>query len=230
MAPVVQLVGIRKGFPGVLALEGVDLELHAGRIHALVGENGAGKSTLLNVLAGLLQPDAGAILVDGRAIRLSNARAAWAAGVVTVHQEVDLFADLTVTENVAWQHGLSASRFVNWNQERQRTAHASWTVGSSVSPDEVAGRLTPAQRQLVEIAGAVSRAARVLVLDEPTSSLSAAEAERLFDLLRQFRERGTAIVYVSHRLEEIFALADDVTVLRDGRRVWTGAVAETSSV
>ncbi len=230
MAPVVQLHGIAKSFPGVVALAGVDLELHAGRIHALVGENGAGKSTLLNVLAGLLQPDAGTILVGGEARRFADARAAWAAGVVTVHQEVDLFADLSVAENVAWQHGLSANRLglIHWRRERRHTAAALKTVGAPISPDESAGRLTPAQRQLVEIAGAVSRAARVLVLDEPTSSLSAAEATRLFELLRRFRAEGTAVVYVSHRLEEVFALADDVTVLRDGRRVWTGPVAATT--
>jgi ABC-type sugar transport system ATPase subunit/ribose/xylose/arabinose/galactoside ABC-type transport system permease subunit len=231
MTPLVQIQGITKSFPGILALRGVDLELRPGRIHALVGENGAGKSTLLNVLAGLLQPDGGTILLTGRPATLPDARAAWAAGIVTVHQEVDLFGDLSVMENVAWQHGLAGTvmGLINWRAERRCTREALATVGSPVSPDEPAGRLTPAQRQLVEIAGAVSRSARVLVLDEPTSSLSAAEAERLFDLLRRFRDRGTAVVYVSHRLEEIFALADDVTVLRDGRRVWTGPVADTDA-
>src|SRR5262245_22971166 len=192
MTPVIQLAGIRKTFPGVVALAGVDLDLHPGRIHALVGENGAGKSTLLNVLAGLLQPDAGTILLDGRPVRLADARAAWAAGVVTVHQEVDLFADLSVLENIGWGHGLAAGPlgWIDWRRERERTRGALATVGSPVAPDEPAGRLTPAQRQLVEIAGAVTRSARVLVLDEPTSSLSAAEARRLFEHLRRFRDQG----------------------------------------
>src|SRR5262245_31654240 len=116
MTPVIQLAGIRKTFPGVVALAGVDLDLHPGRIHALVGENGAGKSTLLNVLAGLLQPDAGSILLDGRPVRLADARAAWAAGIVTVHQEVDLFADLSVLENIGWGHGLAEIGRASWRE------------------------------------------------------------------------------------------------------------------
>jgi ABC-type sugar transport system ATPase subunit/ribose/xylose/arabinose/galactoside ABC-type transport system permease subunit len=230
MNPLVELAGISKSFPGVLALRGVDLALFPGRIHALVGENGAGKSTLLNILAGLLQPDAGEIRIAGQYVHLRDARAAWAAGIVTVHQEVDLFADLSVLENIGLQQGLPANAlgWIDWRKQRQRTADALAAVGDPVSPDALAADLTPAQRQLVEIAGAVSRAARVLVLDEPTSSLSAAEAGRLFAHLRRFRVQGAAIVYVSHRFEEIFALADEVTVLRDGQRVWSGPVADTS--
>ncbi len=223
--PVVHLIGITKRFSGVAALTKVEFTLRQGSIHALVGENGAGKSTLLNILSGLAQPDEGEILLEGQSIRLTSPRAAWAVGIVTVHQEVDLLNDLTVTENLAWQHGLETSRvgWINWNQERLRTQAALATVGSTISPKSLADELTAAQRQLVEIAGAVSRSAKVLILDEPTSSLSASESERLFTHLRHFREQGTAIIYVSHRLEEVFALADEITVLRDGRRVWNGA-------
>jgi ribose transport system ATP-binding protein/rhamnose transport system ATP-binding protein len=230
MNPLVELVGISKSFPGVVALRGVDLVLQPGRIHALVGENGAGKSTLLNVLAGLLQPDAGEIRIAGRAVHLRDARAAWAAGVVTVHQEVDLFADLSVLENIGLEQGLPAGPlgWIDWPEQRRRTASALAAVGDPVRSDALAEELSPAQRQLVEIAGAVSRSARVLVLDEPTSSLSAGEADRLFEHLRRLGEQGTAVVYVSHRFEEVFALADEITVLRDGRRVWTGPAAETS--
>src|SRR4051794_12907574 len=185
MTPVVQLVRIDKSFPGVVALRGVDLELYPGRIHALVGENGAGKSTLLNILAGLLPPDAGEVRLGGRAVHLADARSAWAAGIVTVHQEVDLFPDLSVLENISWQQGLPTlpGGWINWREQRRRTTAALATVDSPVADDEPASRLTPAQRQLVEIAGAVSRSAQVLVLDEPTSSLSAAEAARLFEHL-----------------------------------------------
>jgi ABC-type sugar transport system ATPase subunit/ribose/xylose/arabinose/galactoside ABC-type transport system permease subunit len=230
MSTLVELAGLSKSFPGVLALRGVDVALYPGRIHALVGENGAGKSTLLNILAGLLQPDAGEVRIAGQHVHLRDARDAWAAGIVTVHQEVDLFADLSVLENIGLQQGLPANAvgWIDWRCQRRRTAEALGAVGDPVSPDALAADLTPAQRQLVEIAGAVSRQARVLVLDEPTSSLSAAEAQRLFAHLRRFREQGTAIVYVSHRLEEVFALADEVTVLRDGQRVWTGPVPSTS--
>src|SRR5436190_4278088 len=222
MQPVVELVGIGKAFSG-FALDGVDLALHPGRIHALVGENGAGKSTLLNILAGVLHPDRGAIRVGGEVVRLRDPRQARAAGIVIVHQEVDLFADLTVMENIGLARGLPArGGVVDWREMRRQTEAALATVGRPVAPDDLAGRLTPAQRQLVEIADAVSSSARVLILDEPTSSLSAAEVEGLFAHLRRFRAAGTAIVYVSHRFEEVFALADEITVLRDGRRVWTG--------
>jgi ABC-type sugar transport system ATPase subunit/ribose/xylose/arabinose/galactoside ABC-type transport system permease subunit len=230
MTPIVQLVGISKLFPGVIALEGVDLDLHPGRIHALVGENGAGKSTLLNILAGLLQPDAGLIRLDGQPRHLPDARAAWQAGIVTVHQEADLFPDLSVTENIGWQHGFETGTlgWIDWRQEHGKDAVLLAESGAKIRPEVRAGTLSPAQRQLVEIAAAMSRSARVLVLDEPTSSLSAAEADRLFARLRQLREQGTVIVYVSHRFEEIFALADDITVLRDGRRVWTGPVTSVT--
>ncbi|MFO0879203.1 MAG: sugar ABC transporter ATP-binding protein, partial [Gemmataceae bacterium] len=227
MAALVELVGVGKTFPGVVALRGVDLTIQAGRVHALLGENGAGKSTLLNLLAGLLQPDEGQIRIDGQPVVLRDARAAWAAGIVTVHQEVDLFPDLTVTENIAWQHGRAAGWLgIDSAAEHRQAAEALSSVGASVTPDDQGQSLTPAQRQMVEIAGAVSRAARVLILDEPTSSLSAAESERLFAQVRRFRAEGVAIVYVSHRFEEVFALADEITVLRDGRKVWTGNTDE----
>jgi ABC-type sugar transport system ATPase subunit/ribose/xylose/arabinose/galactoside ABC-type transport system permease subunit len=227
---LVELRGIGKSFPGVVALAGVDLTLHAGRVHALVGENGAGKSTLLNVLAGLQRPDEGEILIEGKPVHLGDARAAWDHGIVTVHQEVDLFADLSVLENLGWQQGLPAGPlgWINWAELRRRARSALADVDSPMPPDELAARLTPAQRQLVEIAGAISRSARVLVLDEPTSSLSGAEAERLFTHVRGLAARGAAVVYVSHRLEEVFALADEITVLRDGQRVWTGLARQTT--
>jgi ABC-type sugar transport system ATPase subunit/ribose/xylose/arabinose/galactoside ABC-type transport system permease subunit len=241
MQPFVELTGIGKSFPGVVALRDVSLMLYPGRVHALVGENGAGKSTLLNILAGLLQPDRGEVRIAGRVAHLRDARDAWAAGIVTVHQEVDLFADLSVLENIALQQGLPTGRLglIDWPRQRRRTADALAAVGEAVRADALAATLTPAERQLTEIAGALSRlasispvqgtgSARVLVLDEPTSSLSAAEAETLFGHLRRFREQGTAVVYVSHRLEEVFRLADEITVLRDGARVWTGPAAETS--
>ncbi len=227
---VLELTGIGKSFPGVVALRAIDLALRAGTIHALIGENGAGKSTLINVLSGTLAPDAGALLLDGRAVLIPSASQAHALGIVTVHQEVDLFPDLSVLENVGLQQGLPANRLglVDWATQRRRTQLALRAVGDPVPADVLAGRLTPAQRQLVEIGAAVSQSARVLVLDEPTSSLSDAEAQILFAHLRRFRAAGAAILYVSHRFEDVFALADEVTVLRDGQRTWTGPLAETS--
>jgi rhamnose transport system ATP-binding protein len=230
MSAVLELVRVSKSFPGVAALQDVDLVLQAGRIHALVGENGAGKSTLINILSGLLLPDAGEIRLSGVPVRFRNPLSARRQGIVTVHQEVDLFPDLTISENVGLLQGLPVNRagWIDWREQRRRTEAALAALGEDLSPSLPAGSLTPAQRQLVEIAAAVSQSARALVLDEPTSSLSEEEAKVLFGHLRRFREKGTAILYVSHRLEEIFALADEVTVLRDGRRVGTGPLAGTS--
>jgi ABC-type sugar transport system ATPase subunit/ribose/xylose/arabinose/galactoside ABC-type transport system permease subunit len=227
---VVELVRISKSFPGVRALKEVDLALRAGTVHALVGENGAGKSTLINILSGVLTPDEGEVRVAGRPVHLGSARAARRAGVVTVHQEADLFPDLSVAENMGLEQGLPVNRlgWVDWREQWRRARAAFASVGEAIPPGLPAGSLTAAQRQMVEVAAAVSQSARVLILDEPTSSLSEAEARTLFEHLRRFRTGGTAIVYVSHRLEEIFALADEVTVLRDGRRVWTGPLADTS--
>jgi ABC-type sugar transport system ATPase subunit/ribose/xylose/arabinose/galactoside ABC-type transport system permease subunit len=230
MSAAAQLVGISKSFPGVTALADVDLTLRPGSIHALVGENGAGKSTLINILSGVLPPDRGEIRVAGQPVHLRDAHSARRLGIVTVHQEVDLFPDLTIAENIGLEQGLAANRlgWINWREQRRRAQAALESVGEELSTETLAGVLSPAQRQLVEVAAAVSQQARVLILDEPTSSLSAAEAEVLFGHLRRFRAQGAAILYVSHRLEELFALADEATVLRDGRRVWTGPVAETS--
>jgi ABC-type sugar transport system ATPase subunit/ribose/xylose/arabinose/galactoside ABC-type transport system permease subunit len=230
MTPVVELVRINKSFPGVRALKDVDLALRAGAIHALVGENGAGKSTLINILSGVLTPDGGEVRVAGRPAHLGSARAARRAGIVTVHQEADLFPDLSVAENMGLEQGLPVNRlgWIDWREQWRRARSGFAAVGEALPPGLPAGRLTAAQRQMVEIAAAVSQSARVLILDEPTSSLSDAEVRTLFEHLRRFRGRGTAIVYVSHRLEEIFALADEVTVLRDGRRVWAGPLDETS--
>jgi len=228
--PLVRLTGISKSFPGVIALQGVDLDLAAGSIHGLVGENGAGKSTLINILSGLLTPDQGTIRIAGQVVQFADARAARRRGIVTVHQEVDLFPDLSVAENIGLEQGLpvSALGLVRWRLLRQRTREALTAIGEDLPPQLAAGALPPGQRQLVEIAAAVSESARVLILDEPTSSLSAAETEALVKNLRRFQAQGTAILYVSHRLEEIFSLADTVTVLRDGAHVWTGDIANTS--
>jgi ABC-type sugar transport system ATPase subunit/ribose/xylose/arabinose/galactoside ABC-type transport system permease subunit len=230
MSVVVELCGITRSFPGVRALLGVDVALRSGSIHALIGENGAGKSTLINILSGVLAPDGGEIRVAGHPVRLDNPRAARRAGIVTVHQEADLFPDLSVAENMGLEQGLPVNRlgWIDWRRQWQRTRDAFAAVGESIPPGMPAGKLTGAQRQMVEIAAAVSQSARLLILDEPTSSLSEAETSVLFEHLRRFRTGGTAILYVSHRLEEIFALADEVTVLRDGRRAWSGALAETT--
>jgi ABC-type sugar transport system ATPase subunit/ribose/xylose/arabinose/galactoside ABC-type transport system permease subunit len=231
MKAAVELAGISKAFPGVRALEDVSLALYPGRVHALVGENGAGKSTLINVLGGSLAPDRGEVRLDGHPVRFADAHHARRRGIVTVHQEVDLFPDLSVLENVGLEQGLAANRFgwIDWRARRRRAREALDLVGAELPLDAPAAGLSPAQRQLLIVGAALSQPVRVLVLDEPTSSLSAGETEVLFRQVRRLRDAGAAVLYVSHRFEEIFALADEVTVLRDGRRVWGGELAQTSA-
>lgn len=230
MSATIELRGIGKSFPGVVALQDVDLLLEPGRVHALVGENGAGKSTLLNILSGSLAPDGGEIRLDGQALHFTDAHDAHRLGIVAVHQEVDLFPDLTVTENIALEQGLPAQRWgwIDRREQSRRARQALAAMRADLRADTLAAGLSPAQRQLLILAAALIQPARVLILDEPTSSLSAAETAVLFEHVRRLRAQGTAILYVSHRFEEIFALADEATVLRDGRRVWTGALADSS--
>jgi ABC-type sugar transport system ATPase subunit/ribose/xylose/arabinose/galactoside ABC-type transport system permease subunit len=230
MSAVVELEGVVRTFPGVVALRDVSLALCPGQVHGLVGENGAGKSTLINVLGGGLRPDAGQVRLDGHAVHFTDAHAARALGIVVVHQEVDLFADLSVAENIALEQGLPTGP-VGWVRRRElrRRARAALdAMRADLDPGAMASGLTPAQRQMLLLGAALSRPARVLVLDEPTSSLSAAETEVLFAQVRLLRAAGAAVLYVSHRLEEIFNLTDEVTVLRDGRRVWYGETGRTT--
>jgi ABC-type sugar transport system ATPase subunit/ribose/xylose/arabinose/galactoside ABC-type transport system permease subunit len=218
--------GLAKSFPGVRALAGVDLTLHPGRILALLGENGAGKSTLIHLLTGSLHPDAGSITLDGHPVHFASAAAARRQGIAVVHQEGDLFPDLSVAENLGLEQGLPAHwGFVAHAELLRRTRAALADLGVSLDPFTPASSLTPGQRQLVGIAAALALRPRVLILDEPTSSLSAAETQRLFERLRELRDAGGAILYVSHRLEEVATLADEATVLRDGAVVWSGPLA-----
>ncbi len=219
MQSIVKLSNLSKTFPGARALSHVDFELRAGAIHALVGENGAGKSTLINILNGIFPPDEGSISIDGQTVQLRHAQQAHRLGIVTVYQDADLFPDLSLAENIAFQ-------------QRSSTLDPEQALRSmqlSLSPSMPASELTAAQRQILSIGIAVSQKAKVLILDEPTSSLSQAEAQLLFEHLRRLRKEGVAILYVSHRLEDIFALADEVSVLRDGERVWSGPITETST-
>jgi ABC-type sugar transport system ATPase subunit len=219
--PRVALRGIRKGFPGVQALDGVDLELWDGEIHALVGENGAGKSTLIKIIAGVHRPDEGTYHLGGEPARIHGPRDAVQSGIRVVYQELELVRDLSVAENVFFGRLPTRGMRVDWARLELETAAVLEQVGLEVSPRARVRRLGIAAQQLVEIARALSLEARVLILDEPTSALSPVEIERLFVLLRRLRDEGVAQLYVSHKLEEIRALADRITVLRDGGHVST---------
>ncbi|RTI13683.1 hypothetical protein CSW23_13200, partial [Thermus scotoductus] len=215
---LLEMRGIRKRFGGVEALKGVDFAVEAGEIHALVGENGAGKSTLMKILSGALAPDGGEVWLSGRRLRLGSVQEARRQGIVMVYQELNLAPNLSVAEN------LSLGRlplFVDWKRLYTRARILLEELDLGFTPEVPVGVLEVGQQTLVAVAQALSQEARILVFDEATAALSAREAERLFQLVKELRNRGLGIVWISHRLEEVFHLADRVTVLRDGQRVAT---------
>ncbi|MGQ0637674.1 MAG: sugar ABC transporter ATP-binding protein [Planctomycetaceae bacterium] len=221
------LSGISKSFGGVQALRGVSFELRAGEVHALVGENGAGKSTLVKIITGAHQPDAGAIELSGAALGPFDPQTARGLGIAAIYQQPALFPDLSVAENISL--GLDPPRFwrrIGWTSLRDRAARLLAQVGAHISPEVEAGRLSMPEQQLVEIARAVACDARVLILDEPTASLSDSEVDRLFAVISRLRSQGVGMIYISHRLEELSRIADRITVLRDGRTVATTGAKE----
>jgi rhamnose transport system ATP-binding protein len=225
--PILELRGIAKSFGAVRALRGVDFDLFDGEVHALLGENGAGKSTLIKVVTGAHAPDAGTLTVGGRTFAALEPGAARHLGIACIYQQPALFPDLTVAENIGLRlEGSGALRRVGWRERERRAAELLARVGAEIPPSAEARSLSMPEQQLVEIACALGAGARILVMDEPTASLTRTEQERLFAVVRELRAAGTGVVYISHRLEEIFALADRVTVLRDGASVGTRAVGE----
>src|SRR2546423_7663509 len=230
-APALEMRGITKSFAGNNVLAGVNLSVSAGEAHALVGENGAAKSTLMKVLAGVYQPDAGEVLIDGEPVRFFRPADALARGVAMIYQELSLAPHLTVAENIFL--GREPLRFaplavVNRREMNERAARLLAGYGFPIDPRARVKRLSAADRQLVEIARATVEAQRVIVMDEPTSSLTAHETAELFRLIRDLKARGLAVIYISHRLEELAAIADRLVILRDGRAVYAGAWGELS--
>jgi ABC-type sugar transport system ATPase subunit len=224
---VLQLSGITKRFPGVLSLNGVDFDVAAGEVHALVGENGAGKSTLIKIVAGAYQPDGGTITFAGERRAWPSPHAARAAGIHVIYQELVLFPELSVAENVMFG---AAPRnrlgLIDRRTMRRRAQAALAELGVELDPRARVKQLSVADQQMIEIAKALIGDARLLILDEPTAVISGREAELLFERVRRMRARGAAIIYISHRLEEVFQLADRVTVLKDGRRVGSWPMGE----
>lgn len=215
-----------KRFPGVLALDRISVAFHAGEIHAVIGENGAGKSTLMNILAGDLQPDMGEILIDGKPTVISSPLASRANGITVVYQELALCPTMSVAENIMMPDmaARSAASIVPRDLMRSEARLALARLGmAGLNPDAKVGRLSIAEAQLVEIARAIRQKARLLVLDEPNSALSKRESARLFEIVRQLRDEGVAVIYVSHHLNEVLDLADRITVMRDGRTIETMA-------
>ncbi len=226
---LLQLRAITKEFPGTKALKGVDFNLYAGEVHALIGENGAGKSTLIKIIAGLYQQDGGSIEVEGVAVEFHSPADSLEHRIKVVYQELDLVPDLSIAENV-FLGNLPKKRFgaIDWQTLNARTGELLLDLGLDIDPETPISALTVAQQQLVEIARALSRQARIIIMDEPTSALSQTEIESLFAVIRRLQGRGVGAMYVSHKLDEIYAIADRVTVFRDGEHIATAAVKETT--
>jgi ABC-type sugar transport system ATPase subunit len=224
---VIEAESITKRFGGVVAVDDVSVAVRAGEIYALVGENGAGKSTLMRILAGVLSPDEGTVKIDGQPIE-GGARAALEAGIALVHQELSLVPEMTVAENIMLGAFPTSSGMISSQRLRQLAGEALREIGVNIDLNEPVSRLSVSLRQFIEIARAVARKPRVLILDEPTATLTPAETDYLLQMLQRLAEGGLAIVYISHRLPEIFALCDRVTVLRDGGLIDTTAIADTT--
>ena len=224
MSVLLRADSISKTFAGVRALKGVSFELRAGEVHALVGENGAGKSTLIKIVAGAETPDAGTLTVAGTTVRHMTPAAAKALGIAVIYQQPALFPDLTVSENIALSlESSSLWHRVDWLNRDREARELLLRVGAAIDPQRLVATLTMPEQQLVEIAKALGADARILFMDEPSASLTEREVERLFTVIARLRADGVGIVYISHRLDEIFRVADRVTVLRDGETVATRA-------
>ncbi|HEY0015839.1 MAG TPA: sugar ABC transporter ATP-binding protein [Longimicrobium sp.] len=223
---ILRLEGIVKRFAGATALDGVNFTLRRGEVHALVGENGAGKSTLIKIMTGAYHRDGGQMWLEGEPVNFRTPAEAQAAGVIAVHQEIHLLGFRTVAENVYLGREPRRWGLVDWGRMNADTTELLQRLGLAIDATAVLGALSTAQQQMVAIARGVSLGAKVLVLDEPTSSLAEREVAILYDLIRQLQARGTAIVYISHRFDELYTVCDRVTVLRDGKLVGTHAIAD----
>jgi ribose transport system ATP-binding protein len=215
-------------FPGVLALDAVDFDILPGEVHALVGENGAGKSTLISILAGVLQPSAGQILVDGRPVTFANPLSSQQAGISVIFQEFNLLPHLSVAENVFVTREPRRGPLIDWETMNRNTRHILQTLNLDIDPTTPVSNLAVSQQQLVEIARALSVKARVIIMDEPTAALNEREVVRLLEIVRSLAASGVSVIYVSHRLAEVFSVADRITVFRDGRHIQTTRRTDTT--
>lgn len=227
--PVLQVQHISKSFGGVHALQDVDFAVVPGEVHAILGENGAGKSTLIKILTGFHQPDSGEIFLEGKPVHFSGTREAQQLGIAAIYQEPSLFPDLDVAENIMVGRQPVGRWGIDWRSMYAEATALLKRLGLPIDPHTKARDLSVAQQQVVEIARSLSINAKVLIMDEPTSSLTLREVDELFAIVRQLRDAGTAVVFISHRLEELFAVADRVTILRDGAYVGTREMAGIST-
>lgn len=225
---ILELDSISKTFPGVKALNEVKFNLRAGEVHALIGENGAGKSTFIKVITGVHQPDKGEIFLHGKKVTFSDPTAAQNHGIAAIYQNITCFPHMSVTENIFLRHEYVDHRTkrILWKKMHEKARELLRSIGSNIDPEEKMGSLSVAQQQMVEIAKALSQEAKILLMDEPTAALTNREAEELFAITRRLKESGTSIIFISHRLEDIYQIADRVTVFRDGCYVGTWNISE----
>ncbi len=227
MQPIMQAKGIVKKYLGTQALKGVDFDVWPGKVNALIGENGAGKSTLMKILAGIEKPTEGRLFLEGKEVHFSSAREALALGVGIIHQELNLFRDMTVVDNMFAGHEIARMGVIDRTEQRRRAREVLARLQQTIDPNELMQSLRVGQQQIVEIAKTMLRQElKVLIMDEPTSSLSMSEVEVLFRLIEDLKKQGIAVIYISHRLEEIVRICDNVTVLRDGNFIATAEVKD----
>ncbi|KXS39379.1 MAG: ribose transport system ATP-binding protein, partial [Candidatus Frackibacter sp. T328-2] len=224
---ILQMKAITKTFPGVKALDNVNFNLHQGEVHALLGENGAGKSTLMKVLNGIYQKNSGSIYLEGNQVEFKSPKEAQEAGLAIIHQELELIPYLTVAENIFLGREPKKGFLVDFKRLNEKTEEIMNRLGVNIDPQSKINELNIGNQQMVEIAKALSQDANILVMDEPTSSLTPKEIEILFDLIERLTAEGISIIYISHRMEEIFQICDRVTVLRDGEYVGEVEIDET---
>jgi ribose transport system ATP-binding protein len=223
---IVQMNNISKHFGGVKALIDVSLKIKKGEIHALIGENGAGKSTLMKILAGAYQKDEGQIFIDGKEVKITSPKSAMDLGISVIYQEFMLAPDLTVAENILIDNMVGSGMFINWKSLKKRAKEQLMKLGfDDIDPEAKVGNLSVAYQQIVEICKCLTRNSKVLVFDEPTAVLTFSEIQRLFSIIRKLKDDGVSVIYISHRLEELFQLTDNITVLKDGRYVDTVAAS-----
>jgi len=226
--PILEMWDVRKEFPGVVALDRVNFDLLPGEVHALVGENGAGKSTLIKIISGIYQRDAGSMKLFQEEISFETPMQAVEAGIKTVYQELDLVSSLSVAENVfLGDYPRTPLGLINWKQLHSDTDKLIAGLGANIDPRTPTGFLRVSEQQLVEIARSLSREARIIIMDEPTSALSPDEAQNLFETIEKLKRTNVAIIYISHKLDEVFQIADRVTVLRDGQHISTASIEAT---
>lgn len=227
-----EMRGISKKFPGVKALDSVDFEIIKGEVHALIGENGAGKSTLIKILTGAYQKDEGQVFLEGKKINISNPKEAIELGITAIYQELNLSPHFSAAENIflgrELKKGSEIVSFIDWKETKTKAKELLTELGQDINVNVPVKELGIGQQQMVEIAKAISTNARIIIMDEPTSSLSMGETRELFDAIIRLREKGISIIYISHRLEEVFEICDRVTVMRDGKKICTFNISETN--